>query len=175
MPKPMPDMTGRKHGIGGYNYGCRCEVCREAKRVKRAEYQSSDAWRYQKTYMQRLREQRPEKYAELMRRNGEIKAESYRRNPEKHRWVAIMKKYKMTEAMYRGLLKEQGGVCAICGARPKKHYLSVDHDHSCCPGIKTCGECIRGLLCRSCNAYLGRINDDPSPIIRYLKKYPKAR
>ena len=59
-------------------------------------------------------------------------------------------------------LQEQGGVCAICyepcatGGR-----LSVDHDHGCCPGRKSCGKCLRGLLCRRCNIDLGGFGDDP--------------
>jgi hypothetical protein len=57
--------------------------------------------------------------------------------------------------------KSQNGVCKICGEPEKyKNRLSVDHDHSCCPGITSCGKCIRGLLCSNCNRVLGQVNDD---------------
>lgn len=52
------------------------------------------------------------------------------------------------------MLQEQGGVCAICKQPPRRNKLHVDHDHSCCPGKRSCGRCIRGLLCASCNSKL---------------------
>lgn len=57
--------------------------------------------------------------------------------------------------------EEQGGVCAICGNKcTSGRTLSVDHDHSCCPGSASCGKCIRGLLCTRCNMGLGYFLDD---------------
>lgn len=68
----------------------------------------------------------------------------------------------------RKLLDSQGHACAICKQPESKRHaasglvqsLSVDHDHSCCPGKGSCGKCIRGFLCDSCNTVLGRSNDD---------------
>jgi hypothetical protein len=31
----------------------------------------------------------------------------------------------------------------------------VDHDHNCCPGRRSCGECIRGLVHGRCNILIG--------------------
>jgi hypothetical protein len=170
MAKPLVNMQDKTHGIGGYNFGCRCDICKEAKAIKRKEYQSSKAWEYQRTYLERMRNERPEKYAEVLKRNNEIKKRLFAENPERSRWVTIHKKYKLTKQMYLDLLEQQNNVCAICQNKSNSKYLSVDHDHSCCPTNKTCGECIRGLLCKSCNSFLGRINDNPHTLIEYLEK-----
>ncbi len=55
-------------------------------------------------------------------------------------------------------MRKQG--CAICGTTERR--LVVDHDHSCCPGPKSCGECVRGALCGTCNTGLGSFRDDPA-------------
>lgn len=52
---------------------------------------------------------------------------------------AIERQYGITGDEYDALFKYQGGRCAICGRKPQKQRLAVDHDH------KT-GE-VRGLLC----------------------------
>lgn len=173
MPKKIINMNGHKHGIGGYNYGCRCEVCVEAKAVKRKEYQSSKSWEYQKTYLNRMRESNPEKYELWKKRNNLYKKKKYQADPELHRWAGIHKKYKLTKQLYLDMLEQQGGVCAICKNPPKKNWLAVDHDHNCCPGINSCGKCVRGLLCSSCNSFIGRVNEDLSSAINYLVKYQR--
>jgi hypothetical protein len=46
----------------------------------------------------------------------------------------------------------------------------VDHDHACCPGTRSCGKCIRGMLCNRCNTGLGMFLDDPNRL-RHAASY----
>lgn len=67
----------------------------------------------------------------------------------------IQEKYKLSPEDYAAKLAEQDGHCALCEAVAGKFRLNVDHDHSCCSTGKTCGRCVRGLLCADCNVRLG--------------------
>jgi hypothetical protein len=57
---------------------------------------------------------------------------------------------------YDDMLTAQDGHCAICPTTPEQNgkALAVDHDHECCPGRRSCGKCVRGLLCDRCNRQL---------------------
>lgn len=67
--------------------------------------------------------------------------------------------------------------CLICKVEtPGAMSWNVDHDHQCCPGSKSCGKCIRGILCHLCNKGIGLLGDDPlllSSAISYLESYEK--
>lgn len=78
-----------------------------------------------------------------------------------------MKKYGTTVEWYRDRLLEQNGVCALCKRLSHHHgtiqRLQVDHNHDCCDlHTKSCGKCLRGLLCADCNILLS-----------YLEKFLK--
>lgn len=80
-------------------------------------------------------------------------------------------------ARYQEMLREQGGVCAICH-QPEKHRdglsgkpkdLAIDHDHAT--------GAVRALLCSSCNTAIGLLGDDPGLIDAakaYLAKHGKV-
>jgi hypothetical protein len=73
-----------------------------------------------------------------------------------------LKRYNLTPADYDDMLAAQGGVCAICkaGKPGGTGRFHIDHDHSCCPEkMRSCGKCIRGLLCSYCNLHLA--GEDP--------------
>ena len=90
------------------------------------------------------------------------------------KWTQIWLRFKMTPAAYQDKYTSQNGVCKICGEPQEGKKLAVDHDHSCCPGNRSCGECVRGLLCQRCNTGLGKFRDDERILnnaIEYLKEF----
>lgn len=91
----------------------------------------------------------------------------YQRDPERQRRVQIKHLYGITVDEYCALLDRQDGACALC-RRPagSTFELGVDHDHACCPGKRSCGKCVRGLLCDRCNRGLGYFRDDPEALLR---------
>lgn len=97
------------------------------------------------------------------------------RNAERHRSKWLLFSYQMTVEDFETRLKNQNGVCAICKkVCAKWPNLSVDHDHRCCPGPKSCGKCVRGLICDACNNGLGRFKEDISVLesaVSYLGEW----
>lgn len=81
--------------------------------------------------------------------------EAVREYARQWRWA---NKYNLAPGQYETLWKQQQEVCAICGEVPDR-APHVDHDHACCPGRESCGECVRGILCLPCNAKLATIED----------------
>lgn len=83
---------------------------------------------------------------------------------------SLMAKYKLSINQWESILESQNGRCAICNEISER--LCVDHNHSCCPSRKTCGKCIRGILCDTCNRALGLMKDNPEIFLsahKYLK------
>lgn len=89
---------------------------------------------------------------------------------EQSAWASRKYRFGITEEQYNSMLESQGGVCKICKSPPANRRLSIDHDHSCCVGPKTCGNCIRALLCNPCNTILGLAGDEPDRL-RAAAKY----
>lgn len=87
--------------------------------------------------------------------NREKKREDGRKNARKYRLKA---RYGLSIESYHALLVSQSGRCAVCRS-PFEGEICVDHDHACCPGEKSCGKCVRGLLCHNCNHILGKAGD----------------
>lgn len=87
----------------------------------------------------------------------------------------ILRDYRLNRADYLKIWAEQGGRCAGCEeafAHPFDKVLTtgtkpeVDHSH------KT-GR-VRGLLCRRCNDFLGKVQDNHETLARltsYLRKH----
>jgi len=70
-----------------------------------------------------------------------------------------LRKYSLSRESFDAILAAQNGACAICD-RAFVESPQVDHDHSCCAYDGSCGRCVRGLLCGSCNRAVGLMGDD---------------
>jgi hypothetical protein len=71
------------------------------------------------------------------------------------------------------ILKYQDYQCAVCKKNLNNTKQAIDHDHSCCSGPISCGECVRGILCYRCNLYIGfleRNYDIYDKAIEYLTR-----
>ncbi len=98
------------------------------------------------------------------------RAEAARRSPRQRKDKGLRAKFRMTADDYDLMLAAQGGGCAACGTPPGTTALHVDHDHACCPSSRrTCGGCVRGLLCFTCNAALGNVNDSKERLMKLIE------
>ncbi|MGW2892557.1 endonuclease domain-containing protein [Streptomyces griseoruber] len=73
-----------------------------------------------------------------------------------------MWRYNLTVAGYNAICRAQQDACGLCEEEfdygghdfiggGGEAQLHIDHDHGCCDKEESCGECVRGFLCRPCN------------------------
>lgn len=72
----------------------------------------------------------------------------------------LKRRFGISVEEYDEMLKNQKGMCLICGKYQcsQGHNLAVDHDHRT-------GK-IRGLLCKSCNVGIGNFYDRPDLLLK---------
>jgi hypothetical protein len=91
----------------------------------------------------------------------------------------LEQKYNMTLEQYEFFAQHGCNVCGSETGSRSERNLHVDHDHKCCPGVNSCGECVRGVVCGKCNTAIGyyergKLRDDypnKAKIVKYLDDY----
>lgn len=94
-----------------------------------------------------------------------------KRTAEYNRRGKLKYLYNLTVAEYEELAKDGRRVCGT------KESLTIDHDHKCCPLVRnehgsrrrTCGKCIRGVLCTNHNLAEGHLHGDPLEAVQMLR------
>jgi len=152
---------------GKYGKKGTCKQCMAEKYANRDEEYHTNRKNVGREYMQkRRREYTPEqKKLELIERRAREE-----QKPWLYKSKSLLYRYNITIIQYWMMLDQQEGKCKGCKIKPgiNDKPLFIDHDHKCCPSnIKTCGNCIRALLCDDCNKTLGTAKDNPN-ILRAL-------
>jgi len=172
-----PGCTCKKHVPGSQSRLCAadCTCARHRGRPRR----TADDRRVQIRDNQRERRKRlPTENAEIVARWREAHPDAVRernqRDGQKYRDKYL---YGLTPEGRAGLLAEQDGCCYLCGElldTENPRAIHVDHDHSCCRGVRSCGGCIRGLACELCNKGIGAFGDDPERMMRAARNLAAA-
>lgn len=136
-PEAFGKHKGTKDGLACY--------CRKCMNVKQSDYVAGN--------QNKIKEAQRKSYNKCRRGSDKWYKEDRKRT---------LAKYNLTPEQYDEMFANQEGKCRICkkpeirlhniSGRPVS--LSVDHDHACCPYGSSCGKCIRGLLCWTCNTRL---------------------
>ena len=103
-------------------------------------------------YMTEYYKNNPDKNAEKIRKNS-----IYQGNWHRHH---------LSEEKYIELVNLYDGKCHSCKERPA---TNIDHDHECCDKARSCGKCVRGVLCNQCNTALGLLLDSKKYVLNLLE------
>jgi hypothetical protein len=164
--KPVDDFYWRNKAQG--KRAGRCKACQD---------ESTRAWRARNP--DRVLAARTANHSANAERGREQARAWAAANPERVRRNHLRRRFNLTPEQFDAMVARQGGRCAICRTTEPggKGTWHIDHDHTCCPtkaSEPTCGNCVRGLLCRACNSLLGLAADDPERLIAaagYLRQY----
>jgi hypothetical protein len=106
-------------------------------------------------------------------RNREYYGPYYRKNKDRILAVHRSRRHGLTQEQYDAKKAKQDNRCAVCH-KEFEGTPHIDHNHACCPPLRSCDKCRRGLLCEDCNLGLGRFKDSIiilTNAIEYLKGY----
>lgn len=138
-------------------YMSSCKECQSKERKHRRQTQSLIVRKKDKEVYYRNRDKKI-KYAREYRRN----------NKAKTRNINLKSKYGITQEWYDSQKHNQNNKCAVCFQHEKdlKRILCVDHCHNT-------GK-VRGLLCDTCNKFLGFYEKLQEKCKDYLKNYNRC-
>jgi hypothetical protein len=149
---------------------------------KRAKQKYADSHKSERRESnRRWRLRNPERHKNAVKRWRQNRKEDYwasaRRSSLKRTYGANIAQHQQR------VRQEQRGKCPLClRSLDTSRRPSQDHSHKCCPPVigrngkpqvKTCGRCLRGILCTRCNQALGFIENEAwlERAIAYIKMW----
>ena len=128
----------------------------EKRRLKQREADK----RYRENHPERCKAKDARRYEENKDAERARNSQYYRDNRDVQKVKHRNCRHKITQEWFDSKMVEQDHKCAICRKSFEK-TPHIDHNHDCCPPLKSCEKCRRDLLCTDCNLGLGRFHDDP--------------
>ncbi len=144
------DIKNREKIIPAEKMCCRCKVVKPASDFYKSAHQQSGLFSScrdcEKSRIKRAEDIRSAYWKKYYRNKTQ----------EKH----LLRKYGIDKKTRQEMLKNQNGLCAICGKSEDilPRILVVDHCHN--------SSKVRGLLCQLCNTGLGAFEDDIARVLR---------
>jgi hypothetical protein len=160
----------RQHGYSECRTCCIARV-KKSTDSEKAKIRSAQ-WR--KNNPERFKEAHDRHYAENKDRVCAEQRAKRKENPLRFKAYDLKKRFGLTLERFNEMLASQQSKCAGCGTDAEDTKWCVDHDHKCCPGRKSCGKCLRGILCSNCNRALG-LAKDSAEALRSLADYLESR
>lgn len=99
---------------------------------------------------------------------------------QKRRYERLWSLYRLSAKQFDDMFEAQGKKCACCETPEPggvHNQWNVDHDHRCCAGQKSCGKCVRAILCARCNAGIGHFLDSAEKLRQaaaYLDRFTET-
>lgn len=163
MPKCQPGCACGKHGGGTF-------LPAPGRRERDRALHNERAQKYRTAHREQAREA---SRAWRAANPGRVR-EWNERNGEKSRLKHL---YGLSAEGWTQMLDGQQGCCYLCGEPldlESRRKIHVDHDHSCCRGVRSCGKCVRGLACEPCNKGIGMFGDNPERMMRAAERLAAA-
>ena len=149
-----------------------CTKCKQSKDLDQFNKNSSqkDGYNYRCRFCCNLATRLSESKNRVQTRitNSHWKKKNPEKNKRDNRKWRLKNYYGLTEEQYASMFKAQDGKCAICNKHQSqlKVALAVDHNHLT--------NKVRQLLCRTCNSFLGYIQEDEQTavnLVEYIGKH----
>lgn len=161
LSKPVTEFNRKQASPDGYETRCRSCVSE----VRSERYHANPELHRERNRAYRNAD--PERRRRATKRTAQWRADNPGRRVDLTRDALDWYVYHLTPEESEAL----GRVCRLCGSTDR---LVIDHDHACCSGRRSCGKCVRGRLCHSCNQGLGMFRDDPELLVAaalYLEEW----